>query len=256
MKFTKEKALEAIKAKFIGKSGKTAQKISDRTISDFIDPLYAANVTEETELDDFIETWFSAIDSMNTNLIKEHSDFVKNYKLEPPKPSPKPKDEDGDTGKKGDPEPAPTEIDLGDLMPEFKKQLTEMLNPLLESVEGLKKERAAEARSKELSTKIEELKLGKKEWEVDFNTALQLATLKLGDDASADDVFKSAKEQFEEILSAKGQSYKPADGSGGKGGDASPVKEFVDKFKGEEKAEAERAKDLSNFLGLGEAKRE
>ena len=255
MNFTKEQALEGIKAKFIGKSGKSAQKMSDRTISDFIESLFVANVvTDETELDDFVETWFPAINSQNANLIKDNSDFVKNYKPEPPAPAPAPEPKPKDEGKgKGDPVP---EIDLGDLMPELKKQLTEMLTPFVESVEGIKKERAAEARNKELKAKIGEMKLGKKEWEVDFNTALELATLKLGDDASTDDVFNSAKERFEEILSAKGQTYKPADGSGGNGGGDTPVKGFIGKFKEEEKAEAQKSKDLAGFLGLDNTKRE
>jgi DNA replicative helicase MCM subunit Mcm2 (Cdc46/Mcm family) len=85
MKFTKEQALESIKAKFVGKSGKTSQKISDITISDTIESLLSIEgvVTDETELDDFVTKAFRHVDTLNRNVIKEQSDFVKNYNPEP-----------------------------------------------------------------------------------------------------------------------------------------------------------------------------
>lgn len=81
MKFTKEQVLENIKAKLAN-----SQKLTDRTILETVEPLLSF-ASEETELTDFVDRVYPAVDSANRNLIKEQSDFVKNYKPETPAPA-------------------------------------------------------------------------------------------------------------------------------------------------------------------------
>lgn len=254
MKFTKEQALESIKAKFIGKSGKTSQKVSDMTISDTIESLLDIEgvVTDETELGDFVEKVMPSIKALNNNIIKEQSDFVKNYKPEPPAtpkpstsestPTPEPKHEAG-------------KVDNESLRNIFQEIFDARLNPVIEELNGIKKDRERQMREKQLSELTESLKLTK-DWRADFDLAMEVATLKLGENASANEIFAEAKSRFNKTLSAKGQTYAPADGSGGEGEGTSPLKGYIDKVQMERKAAAEKSKGLSDFLGIsGEAKK-
>ncbi|MFA5444977.1 MAG: hypothetical protein WC262_08435 [Bacteroidales bacterium] len=252
MKFTKEQALESIKAKFVGKSGNTSQKVSDITISDTIESLLKIEgvVTDETELDGFVEKILPSIKALNNNIIKEQSDFVKNYKPEPPaapKTETKVKDED--------PKPETGKTDQEALKAIFQEIFDARLNPVMQELNSMKKEREKQLRGEQLSTLTESLKLTK-DWKADFDIAMELATLKLGEDASADDVFTEAKSRFNKTLSAKGQTYAPVDGSGGEGEGTSPLKGYIDKVQMERKAAAEKSKGLGDFLGIsGEAKK-
>jgi len=120
---------------------------------------------------------------------------------------------------------------------------------------GIKKDRERQVREKQLSELTESLKLTK-DWRADFDLAMEVATLKLGENASADEIFAEAKSRFNKTLSAKGQTYAPADGSGGEGEGTSPLKGYIDKVQMERKAAAEKSKGLSDFLGIsGEAKK-
>lgn len=255
MKFTKEQALESIKAKFIGKSGNTSQKVSDKTISDTIESLLDIEgvVTDETELDDFVGKAFKIISSTNNNIIKEQSDFVKNYKPEPPATppqEPRVKDES--------PKPEEGKFNQEALSSLFQEILDARLNPVMQELNGVKKERERQIRNEQLSKLTESLKLTK-DWKADFELATEVATLKLGEDASADAIFTEAKSRFNKTLAAKGQTYAPVDGSGGEGEGKSPLKGYVDEIQKERKASAEKSKGLSDFLGIssdsGEAKK-
>lgn len=245
MKFTKEQALESIKAKFVGKSGKTSQKISDITISDTIESLLSIEgvVTDETELDDFVTKAFRHVDTLNRNIIKEQSDFVKNYNPEPPK--------DVEV-KQPDPPKAPDDkISKEDLKVLFQEMMGASINPVMQEINALKKEREVTLRNERLSQLTGELKLTN-EWKVDFENAMELATLKLGESASAEDVFAEAKAKFNKTLSAKGQTYVPGEGSGGEGEGTSLLKGYVDKVLKEKENTVAKSRGLSEFLGVGE----
>ena len=248
MKFTKEQALESIKAKFVGKSGKTSQKISDITISDTIESLLSIEgvVTDETELDDFVTKAFRHVDTLNRNIIKEQSDFVKNYNPEPPK---EPRDVEV---KQPDPPKAPDDkISKEDLKVLFQEMMGASIDPVMQEINALKKEREVTLRNERLSQLTSELKLTN-EWRVDFENAMELATLKLGESASAEDVFAEAKAKFNKTLSAKGQTYVPGEGSGGEGKGTSPLKGYVDKVLKEKENAVAKSRGLSEFLGVGE----
>lgn len=250
MKFTKEQALESIKAKFVGKSGKTSQKVSDMTISDTIESLLDIEgvVTDETELGDFVEKVMPSIKALNNNIIKEQSDFVKNYKPEPPAT---PKPPTSDPAAPQEQIPGQEKTDNESLRKIFQEIFDARLSPVIEELNGIKKEREKQAREKQLSALTESLKLTK-DWKADFDLAMEVATLKLGENASADEIFAEAKSRFNKTLSAKGQTYAPADGSGGEGEGSSPLKGYIDKVQAEKAANAQKSEGLKSFLGLAD----
>ena len=250
MKFTKEQALESIKAKFVGKSGKTSQKVSDMTISDTIESLLDIEgvVTDETELGDFVEKVMPSIKALNNNIIKEQSDFVKNYKPEPPATPKPPTSEPAATEEQ---KPGQEKTDNESLRKIFQEIFDARLNPVIEELNGIKKEREKQAREKQLSSLTESLKLTK-DWKADFDLAMEVATLKLGENASADEIFAEAKSRFNKTLSAKGQTYAPADGSGGEGEGSSPLKGYIDKVQAEKATNAQKSEGLKSFLGLAD----
>jgi hypothetical protein len=81
---------------------------------------------------------------------------------------------------------------------------------------------------------------------------MELATLKLGESASAEDVLRKQRQSSTKTLSAKGQTYVPGEGSGGEGEGTSPLKGYVDKVLKEKEEVVAKSKGLSEFLGVGE----
>lgn len=241
MKFTKEEALESIKSKFVGKSGKTSSKLSDMTISDTIESLLKLGVAnEETELNDFVDKSFDHFKTMNENLIKLNSDFAKGYKPEPIKQEPI---QTVSTQSTQQPQPA-------DGLERFKSMMREFLDPVINDLKSMKQEKSLAERNSVIDQKVASLKLSK-EWAVDFGNAREIAVLKLGDTASAEDIYNEAYRRFGETLSAKGQTYKPADGSGHSNGESkTQTLSYLDKFKEEQRVSAEQSDKLQEFLGI------
>lgn len=242
MKFTKEEALESIKSKFVGKSGKTSLKLSDMTISDTIESLFKLGLAnEETELNDFVDKSFDHVKSINENVIKLNSDFAKGYKPEPPKA----------------PETPPVQPPE-DGVEKFKSMMKEFLDPLLNDIKSMKQEKSMSERNYTIDKKVADLKLSK-EWAVDFGNAREIAVLKLGETASADEIYNEAYKRFGETLSAKGQAYKPAAGSGSdEEGGKTQTRSYLERFKEEQKVAAEQAVKLQEYFGLsgeGQAKK-
>lgn len=241
MKFTKEEALESIKSKFVGKSGKTSSKLSDMTISDTIESLLKLGVAnEETELSDFVDKSFDHFKTMNENLIKLNSDFAKGYKPEP--------------SKQETPTSATTQFapmaQPEDGLEKFKSMMKEFLDPVINDLKSMKQEKSIAERNLVIDQMVSGLKLSK-EWAVDFGNAREIAVLKLGENASAEDIYNEAYKRFGETLSAKGQTYKPADGSGSQDGkEKTQTASYLEKFKEEQKQVAEKSEQLSKYLGL------
>lgn len=78
MKFTKEEALEQLKAE-LTKGGKTLH-LSDRTINENVDDLLPLLANDETELSDFMKKALPFVKRTNANFEKEKADFIKTYK--------------------------------------------------------------------------------------------------------------------------------------------------------------------------------
>lgn len=86
MKFTKEEALEQLKAE-LTKGGKTLH-LSDRTINENVDDLLPLLANDETELSDFMSKALPFVRRTNANFEKEKADFIKTYKpVEKEKPT-------------------------------------------------------------------------------------------------------------------------------------------------------------------------
>ena len=238
MKFTKEEAVSKIKAKFVGKTGNTAQMISDRSIAEQVDTLLNVGVVnDELELSDFVDKMaFPLCEVANNNLKKDNAEFVKNYKPEPPKPVEPPQP----------PQPTPPE----DGQAKFMEMMKNFMAPVISKIQSMEQEKSLSARNTAIDQKVAALKLSK-EWAVDFGNAREIAVLKLGENATADDVYNEAYKRFGETLSAKGQTYKPADGSGSQDGkDKTQTLGYLEKFKEEQKSVTEQSEKLQDYLGL------
>ena len=238
MKFTKEEAVSKIKAKFVGKTGNTAQMISDRSIAEQVDTLLNVGVVnDELELSDFVDKMaFPLCEVANNNLKKDNAEFVKNYKPEPPKPVEPPQP----------PQPTPPE----DGQAKFMEMMKNFMAPVISEIQSIKQEKSLSARNTAIDQKVAALKLSK-EWAVDFGNAREIAVLKLGESATADDIYNEAYRRFGETLSAKGQTYKPADSSGSPDGkDKTQTLGYLEKFKEEQKTVTEQSEKLQAYLGL------
>ena len=238
MKFTKEEAVSKIKAKFVGKNGNTSQMISDRSITEQVDTLLNVGVVnDELELSDFVDKMaFPLCEVANNNLKKDNAEFVKNYKPEPPKPVEPPQP----------PQPTPPE----DGQAKFMEMMKNFMAPVISKIQSMEQEKSLSARNTAIDQKVAALKLSK-EWAVDFGNSREIAVLKLGENATADDVYNEAYKRFGETLSAKGQTYKPADGSGSQDGkDKTQTLGYLEKFKEEQKSVTEQSEKLQDYLGL------
>ena len=95
MKFTKEQAVEALRAELTNKGRKT-QHMSDRTLANLTEILIKKFANEETGLPDFVTDMLEIFNEVEGDARKKNSDFAK-YKeahpeSEPPKDDPKDKD--------------------------------------------------------------------------------------------------------------------------------------------------------------------
>jgi hypothetical protein len=130
------------------------------------------------------------------------------------------------------------------------EMMKNFMAPVISEIQSIKQEKSLSARNTAIDQKVAALKLSK-EWAVDFGNAREIAVLKLGENATADDIYNEAYRRFGETLSAKGQTYKPADSSGSSDGkDKTQTLEYLEKFKEEQKAVTEQSEKLQDYLGL------
>ena len=85
MKFEKEALSKAIKAKLT--AGGKHLSMSEKTLNDMVSNHYQF-VTEETELDDFVQKILPTYESLEGNYRKDNADFAKKWKEEHPEPTP------------------------------------------------------------------------------------------------------------------------------------------------------------------------
>lgn len=201
-KFTIQQVLEGIKQKFTNAEGKSSLQLSDRTITETLEPFFGL-VGEELEVDEFIDKYgYKAIDSSNRNLIKMNSDFVKNYK-----PTKHVDHDDHDHDDNDDLNPI--------TMDKIKVAISEAIKPFQEKIEIYESEKNTKNRRDEIvSLRDQNFKLSKA-WCVDFDNSIEFAEMLLGKDASAKDVYDKAVEKFNKTLSERNETYKPVEGGGG-----------------------------------------
>ena len=96
MKFTKEQAVEALRAELTNKGRKT-QHMSDRTLANLTEILIKKFANEETGLPDFVTDMMEIFNEVEGDARKKNSDFAKYKELHPESEPPKdePKDKDG-----------------------------------------------------------------------------------------------------------------------------------------------------------------
>lgn len=195
-KFTKEQAVEALNSRFATNGGKTSLQLSERSVSETLDAILPL-AGDEMEMDVFIDTIaFKAIDTMNRNFIHESSEFAKKYKPQTPQTDPQ-----------KDPQKDPP-ISAESIQEMIKTAMTEQMSPLKEQLQNFASQKNLNERKQAVNAKKEELKLSQA-WSVDFDNAVLLAEYKLGESATADQIFEEAKTSFNATLSARGEKYEP-----------------------------------------------
>lgn len=196
-KFTVEEAVEALKGRFTNSEGKSSLQISDRTLQETLGRK-VAKVGDETELVAFIDDIYEDYEVFNRNHIKDVADGIKAKTDQKPPVPPKPNE-------------TPDFTEMFQKMIDAQKTVFEdALKPLREKVESFENHRNATDKAEAIAAKKAEMKLSAG-WSVDFDNCVQIASLTLGDKASADAVFEKAKELFNATLSKRGEVYKPLD---------------------------------------------
>lgn len=145
MKFTKDEALEKLKG-ILTNGGKKTLRMSEKSIERQLETLMPLVADDETELDDFIGKVKASFEVMNSNVEKDNSDFVNQWKKDHPDKDDK-DDKKGDGGNGGGTPPATS--------PE--------LQAILDRMKALEDRNTAIEREKTLSSKRDELKKKLKE---------------------------------------------------------------------------------------------
>ena len=203
MKFTSVQCKESILAKL----GNT-RKLSDRSIDEMIVNAMAF-ASEETELADFLKNAEPMFVTANGNLIKEQSDFVKDWETKNPKPA----------------TPAvitPATPASGLTAEEVAAIVSKSLEPFVSKLGEIDTQRTTEsiftqAQKAFLSTN----KLDETNERVKLIKERVFATVKstIGKDSKVEDVTASMKSEFDELVKIAGVDtpYIPAEQSGGHG---------------------------------------
>lgn len=119
MKFTKEQAIEKLKAHLTNDSKKPL-RMSERTLEEHAETLMSLVADDEMELDDFIAKVKGSFESVNNNVGNDVSTAIKDYEKNHPAPAPAPKDKD-----KTDPDVSPEMKALMDRLKALEDQETE-----------------------------------------------------------------------------------------------------------------------------------
>jgi hypothetical protein len=242
MKFTKEDVVESIKTSYKAQNGNTGLKLSERTVAETIDTLLVF-ADEEISLEDFVAKVRPAIDSANKNLIKEQSDFVKNYKpAEPPTP-PKP--------------PTPPTPPDGLDMTAFIKQLTDANKAAIEAAVNPLQTKLMEmelAKSRETLLNNVKMEFQKKNPDPSrkayADKAFNTVTANLASDAKVEDVVAAWDKEFNELCSLTGvKPYLPVDAQGKPVEGKTPFQQSVDAVTAKD-ANAANTAGIKERLGI------
>lgn len=163
MKFTKEQAVEKLN-QTLTNNGKKPLRMSARTLEAQAETLMALVGDEEMELDDFVTKVKPMFDNVNSNMEKDQSDFIKEYK----KAHPEPVQQD----------PPKTEPDPGKDDP-LKKAL-EQIAEIQRQLQARDEELAIESKRSEIRKYLNDNNVTDAKW---IDSVLAIATIGKDDDA-------------------------------------------------------------------------
>ena len=200
MKFTREELEKKFTAD-LSNNGKKVMALSTRSLSDYSTRLYGrlekiANA-DELELADVVKEYLPDLESLDGNVRKDNSDFIKQWKADHP--------EEGGNGGNA------TEEKIAQLLEEFEALKAER--------EADKKEKAIEEKRKSLKEALKAKKVEDQEW---IDSQLDLIHI----DAETD--VDSLTEKLVSNYNKYGASTQPSVTPGAAGGSSKPEDDFGD----------------------------
>lgn len=173
MKFTKEDAFESLKRELTNNGRKTL-RMSEKSLDKLTESLMSKFANDETGLPDFVTDVKDLLETFNSNIEKDRSDFIKQWKeehpeSEPPKPTENPKPKENET-------------------PEMKALLERIAALENDKAENAKKANIAQKR-KDVIAKLKEKGIKDDEWVNNFLSEVNI-TEDLDVDAKADSWLK------------------------------------------------------------------
>ena len=173
MKFTKEDAFESLKRELTNNGRKTL-RMSEKSLDKLTETLMGKFADDETGLPDFVTNVKDLLETFNSNIEKDRSDFIKQWKEEhpdtdPPKSTETPKNEENEN-------------------PEMKALLERIAALEKDKEENAKKANIAQKR-KDVIAKLKEKGIKDDEWVNNFLSEVNI-TEDLDVDAKADSWLK------------------------------------------------------------------
>lgn len=173
MKFTKEDAFESLKRELTNNGRKTL-RMSEKSLDKLTESLMSEFADDETGLPDFVSKVKGLLEVFNSNIEKDRSDFIKQWKeehpeSEPPKSAETPKKEESEN-------------------PEMKALLERIAALENDKAENAKKANIAQKR-KDVIAKLKEKGIKDDEWVNNFLSEVNI-TEDLDVDAKADSWLK------------------------------------------------------------------
>lgn len=163
MKFTKEQAVEKLN-QALTNAGKKPLRMSARTLDAQTENLMALIGDEEMELDDFVNKVKASLESVNSQIEHDNSEFIKEYKKANPAPAPAPKPKD-----------APED---GDPVEGLREEIKQMRKKIQDREDA----DAIEAKRAEIRKYLDENNVKDAKW---IDSVLSLANIGKDDDAQA-----------------------------------------------------------------------
>ena len=207
MKFTKEELEKKFTAD-LSNNGKKVMALSTRSLSDYSTRLYGrlekmANA-DELELADVVKEYLPDLESLDGNVRKDNSDFIKKWKEDHP-------EEGGNGGNGGNGGGNATDEKIAKLLKEFETLKAER--------EADKKEKAILEKRKSLKEALKAKKVEDQEW---IDSQLDLIHI----DAETD--VDSLTEKLVSNYNKYGASTQPSVTPGAAGGNSKPEDDFGD----------------------------
>lgn len=148
MKFTKEQALEKLRG-ILTNNGKKTLRMSEKSIERQLETLIPLIADDEMELDTFIEKVKASFEVMNSNVEKDNSDFVNQWKREHPEQKP----DNGGAGGAAPQDPSPEMKDLLDRM-----------KALEDKNSAMEREKTLSQKRRDLKKKLKDKGISNDEW--------------------------------------------------------------------------------------------
>ena len=210
MKFTKEELEKKFTAD-LSNNGKKVMALSTRSLGDYSTRLYGrlekmANA-DELELADVVKEYLPDLESLDGNVRKDNSDFIKKWKEDHPEDG----GNGGNGGNEGNGGGNATEEKIAQLLEEFEALKAER--------EADKKEKAIEEKRKSLKEALKAKKVEDQEW---IDSQLDLIHI----DAETD--VDSLTEKLVSNYNKYGASTQPSVTPGAAGGSGKPEDDFGD----------------------------